>query len=97
MPEDFHLQTTADGYYHNWPGISDYSDQFQVWNLSTSSLVDVAQEPGTTNLNFGTDEGDQYPKISFIRHPNNPEYYCYKPHGTYVGFGTNNGLTTAIL
>ena len=97
LPEDFHLQMTADGYYRNWPGISDYSDQFQVWNLSTSSLVDVAQEPGSTNLNFGTDEGDQHPKIKFIRHPNNPEYYCYKPDGTYVGFGTTNGLTTAIL
>ena len=34
LPEDFHLQTTADGFYRNWPGISDYSDQFQVWNLS---------------------------------------------------------------
>ena len=97
LPEDFHLQTTADGFYRNWPGISDYSNQFQVWNLSTSSLIDVAQEPGTTNLNFGSTEGSTNPKISFIRHPNNPEYYCYKPDGTYVGFGTTNGLTPAIL
>ncbi len=97
LPEDFHLQLTADGFYRNWPGISDYSDQWQVWNLSTSSLVDIAQEPGTTNVNFGTTEGSTFPKIKFIRHPNNPEYYCYKPDGTYVGFGTSNGLTTAIL
>ena len=97
LPEDFHLQTTADGFYRNWPGISDYSDQWQVWNLSTSSLMDIAQEPGTTNLNFGTTEGSTHPKIKFIRHPNNPEYYCYAPDGTYVGFGTTNGLTPAIL
>ncbi len=93
LPEDFHLQVTADGFYRNWPGISDYSDQFQVWNLSTSNLIDVAQEPGTTNLNFGATEGSTHPKIKFVRHPNNPEYYCYKPDGTYVGFGTNNGIT----
>ena len=97
LPEDFHLQTTADGFYRDWPGISDYSDQWQVWNLSTSNLMDIAQEPGTTNVNFGATEGSTHPKIQFIRHPNNPEYYCYKPDGTYVGFGTSNGLTTAIL
>ena len=97
LPEDFHAQVTASGFYRNWPGISDYSDQFQVWNLSTSNLMDVAQEPGTTNLNFGSTQGSTHPKIKFVRHPNNPEYYCYKPDGTYVGFGTNNGLTPAIL
>ena len=37
------------------------------------------------------------PKIKFVRHPNNPEYYCYKPDGTYVGFGANNGITNATL
>jgi glycosidase len=97
LPEDFHLQSIAGGFYRNWPGISDYSNQFQVWNLSTSSLMDVAQEPGTTNLNFGATEGSTHPKIFFVRQPNNPEYYCYKPDGTYVGFGTNNGITTAML
>ena len=97
LPEDFHMQTTPDGFYLNWPGISDYSNQWQVWNLSTSNLMDIAQEPGTTNLNFGTTEGSTHPKISFVRHPNNPEYYCYKPDGTYVGFGTNNGITAAMI
>ena len=87
LPEDFHLQVTADGFYRNWSGISDYGDQFQVWNLSTSSLMDIAQEPGSTNLNFGTTQGSTHPKIKFVRHPNNPEYYCYKPDGTYVVFG----------
>ena len=87
LPEDFHLQLTQDGFYRNWPGISDYSDQWQVWNLSTSNLVDVAQEPGTTNSNFGLTEGSTFPKISFVRNPNDPEYYCYDASGNYVGFG----------
>ena len=55
------------------------------------------QEPGGTNENFGTTEGATFPKIKFVRQPNNPEYYCYLPNGTYVGFGTGNGITTAIL
>ncbi len=87
LPEDFHLQLTQDGFYRNWPGISDYSDQWQVWNLSTSNLADVAQEPGTTNNNFGLSEGSTFPKISFVRNPNNPEYYCFDANGNYVGFG----------
>jgi hypothetical protein len=87
LPEDFHLQLTQDGFYRNWPGISNYSDQWQVWNLSTSNLADVAQEPGTTNDNFGLSEGSTFPKISFVRNPNNPEYYCYDANGNYVGFG----------
>jgi hypothetical protein len=87
LPEDFHLQITQDGFYRNWPGISNYSDQWQVWNLSTSNLVDVAQEPGTTNVNFGYTEGSTFPKIAFIRTPNNPEYYCFDANGNYVGFG----------
>jgi hypothetical protein len=96
LPEDFHLQLTQDGFYRNWPGISNYNDQWQVWNLTTSSLADVAQEtsetaPGTTNNNFGLTEGSTYPKISFIRHPNNPEYYYKDANGNYVGFG---GLLT---
>ncbi len=97
VPEDFHLQVTADGFYRNWSGISDYNDQWQVWNLSTSNLVDIAQEPGTTNVNFGATTGSQHVKIRFVRQPNNPEYYCYKPDGTYVGFGPNNGITAALI
>ncbi len=97
VPEDFHLQVTADGFYRNWPGISNYNDQFQVWNLSTSNLVDIAQEPGTTNLNFGGFQGANHPKIRIVRQPNNPEFYCYLPDGTYVGFGPNNGITAALI
>ena len=99
LPEDFHLQVTQDGFYRNWGGINNYNDQWQVWNLSTSNLVDVAQEPNGdhNNDNFGPNQGDRHPKIKFVRHPNNPEYYCYAPDGSYVGFGTGNGLTAQIL
>jgi glycosidase len=99
LPEDFHLQVTQEGFYRNWSGISDYSNQNQVWLLSTSNLVDVAQEPNGDhyNDNFGANQFDRHIKIKFVRHPNNPEYYCYKPDGTYVGFGANNGITTQMI
>ncbi len=92
LPEDFHLMLTQDGFYRQNPGISNYNDQWQVWNLSTSNLMDIAQETtetavGTTNNNFGLTEGATFPKIKFLRHPNNPEYYCYDANGNYVGFG----------
>lgn len=99
LPEDFHLQVTQDGFFRNWGGISNYNDQWQVWNLSTSNLVDIAQEPNGdfNNDNFGPSTGDRHPKIKFVRHPNNPEYYCYLPNGSYVGFGPGNGITTQTL
>ena len=95
LPEDFHLQVNANGFYRNWPGISDYSDQFQVWKPEhLQPRGDVAQEPGATKPQLsGAAEGSTHPKIKFLRHPNNPEYYCYNPDGSYAGFGTNNGLT----
>ena len=49
------------------------------------------------NLNFGASVGSTTNKISFVRHPNDPEYYCWSPNGTYVGFGTGNGITVQIL
>ena len=99
LPEDFHLQVTQDGFYRNWGGINNYNDQWQVWNLSTSNLVDISQEPNGDffNDNFGPNQGDRHAKIKFVRHPNNPEYYCYAPDGSYVGFGPGNGLTAQIL
>ena len=41
--------------------------------------------------------GSTFPKISFVRNPARPDFYCYDPTGKYVGFGPNNGLTAAIL
>jgi hypothetical protein len=44
-----------------------------VQNLGLADLIDIAIE--SPNTNHGRNEGDDMPKISFIRHPNNPEYY----------------------
>ena len=74
LPEDFHLRTTADGFYRKWDNISDWSDTWQIQNRNFSDLIDLAQETGNNN-NFGATEGSTNPKLSFIRQPSNPEYY----------------------
>ncbi len=97
VPEDFHLRLTPEGFYRKWDNIANWGDSWQVQHRNFSDLVDLAQEPGGTNENFGLTEGSTFPKIKFVRQPNNPEYYCYKPDGTYVGFGPNNGITAQML
>lgn len=97
VPEDFHLRLTQEGFYRKWDNTRDWNSAWQVQHLGLADLIDIAQEPGSTNENFGTSEGSTFPKIKFVRHPNNPEYYCYKPDGTYVGFGPNNGITIEML
>lgn len=97
VPEDFHLRRTEDGFYRKWDNTRDWNDAWQVQNLGLADLIDIATEPGTTNSNHGSYEGDTIPKIQFIRHPDNPEYYCYDATGTYVGFGTGNGLTAGYI
>ncbi|MBP5786897.1 MAG: hypothetical protein J6Y19_03665 [Kiritimatiellae bacterium] len=84
-PEDFHLRTTSDGFYRKWDNVRDWNDEWQVMFLGLSDLLDIAHE--TPNQNFGTSEGSWHEKPSYVRHPNNPEYYCYDPDGNYVGFG----------
>ncbi len=97
VPEDFHLRLTQEGFYRKWDNIANWNDAWQVQHRNFSDLIDIAQEPGTTNQNFGASEGSTFPKIKFVRQPNNPEYYCTAPNGTYVGFGPNNGITVAML
>ncbi|MGZ5553160.1 MAG: alpha-amylase family glycosyl hydrolase, partial [Chthoniobacterales bacterium] len=97
VPEDFHLRLTQEGFYRKWDNIANWNDAWQVQHRNFSDLIDLAQEPGTTNENFGLTEGSTSPKIKLLRQPNNPEYYCYDANGNYVGFGPNNGLTTAYL
>ena len=46
---------------------------WQVQNLGLADLIDIAHE--SPNTNHGRNEGDDIPKISFVRQPNNPEYY----------------------
>lgn len=107
LPEDFHLRKTEDGFYRKWDNTRSWSDAWQVQNLGLSDLIDIATEPGTTNFNHGPTEGSTMRKIDFVRHPNQPEYYCYLPtasgqkhsagQGTYVGFGPANGITTGVI
>jgi len=87
VPEDFHLRLTQEGFYRKWDNISNWNDSWQVQHRNFSDLIDLAQEPGTTNQNFGATEGSTFPKIKFVRHPNDPEYYCYDANNNYVGFG----------
>ena len=94
-PEDFHLRTTSDGFYRKWDNVRSWDDEWQVMFLGLSDLLDIAHE--TPNQNFGANEGDWHDKPSFVRHPNNPEYYDRKPNGDWVGFGPDNGLTKEDL
>ena len=95
VPEDFHLQTTEDGFYQKWGNTGNWGDGWEVQNLGLSDLIDIAHE--TPNANFGSTRGKTAPKYTFVRHPNNPEYYDRLPNGTYVGFGTNNGITPQVI
>jgi len=91
VPEDFHLQTTQEGFYRKWDNTRDWNSAWQVQNLGLADLIDIAQEPGTTNQNFGPNEGDTFPKIKFIRDLERPEQYYHDKDYNYVGFG---GLLT---
>ncbi len=107
VPEDFHLRVTEEGYYRKWDNTRSWGDEWQVLHLGLSDLIDIATEPGDWNNNFGRTEGSRIKKISFVRHPDNPDFYCYKPtapgqkhsrgEGDYVGFGPGNGITVADL
>jgi len=107
VPEDFHLRRTAEGFYRKWDNTRDWNDAWQVQNLGLSDLIDIATEPGSTNFNHGSNEGDTIAKVSFVRHPQDPGYYCYIPtgpgqkhsagQGSYVGFGTGNGISAASI
>ncbi len=93
-PEDFHLRKTEDGFYRKWDNVSDWNDAWQVQNRNFSDLIDIAQE--SPNANFGATEGSTYTKISFVRHPANPEYYDHHPALGYVGFGNTN-ITAGLI
>ena len=73
VPEDFHLRITEDGFYRKWDNTRDWNDAWQVQNLGLADLIDIAIE--SPNTNHGRNEGDDIPKITFVRHPQNPEYY----------------------
>ena len=74
-PQDFHLRTVSGGYFVNWPGISDWNQVNELQRQSLSGLIDLANEPGGVNLNFGNTIGSSTPKVSFVRHPGSNSYY----------------------
>ncbi|MFT5470463.1 MAG: glycosidase, partial [Verrucomicrobiales bacterium] len=73
LPEDFHLRVTEEGFYRKWDNTRNWGDAWQVQNLGLSDLIDIAHE--NPNTNFGRNEGDDHPNITFVRHPDNPDYY----------------------
>lgn len=97
VPEDFHLRTTQEGFFRKWDNTRNWNDSWQVQNLGLADLIDFAQEPGSTNLNFGPSEGSTGLKINFVRDRLRPHQYCFLPNGQYVGFGPDNGITTALI
>ncbi len=94
LPEDFHLRVTEDGFYRKWDNTQNWGNTWEVQMRNLSDLIDIAHE--TPNGNFGAAEGYTHPKISFVRHPDNPEYYDYHPTLGWVGFGTTN-ITHTLL
>ena len=44
-PGDFHLRTTAEGFYRRWDNTRDWGSEWQVQNLGLSGLIDIATEP----------------------------------------------------
>ena len=89
IPQDFHLQTVSGG-YESWANISDWCDTWQVENQLLEGLCDLAQEPGTVNLNYGPSLGDTTTKPSFIRFPTRPDLYM-DTNGALLGAGTGTG------
>jgi len=97
VPEDFHLRTTQEGFYRKWDNTRDWNSAWQVQNLGLADLIDIAQEPGTTNFNFGPTEGSTFQKIKFIRDLERPEQYAYDKDGNYVGFGGLLNIAESLL
>lgn len=93
--EDFHLRRQTDGTYRNWDNISDWANVWQVQHRPLFGLLDLANENGSQNENFGTTEGNTAPKISFLRQPGNNSYYMDTNLPTITGpwrpFNGTNG------
>ncbi len=85
VPKDFHLQTVAGG-YQNWANVSEWCDVQNVENQPLEGLIDLANEPGTVNWNFGTALGDTTSKPVFVRFPNRPDLYM-DTNGPFLGAG----------
>ena len=85
IPQDFHLQTVTGG-YQNWPDVSDWCNDWVVQNQPLLGLCDLAQEPGTVNLDFGSTLGSTATKPVFVRFPDRPDLYM-DTNGPLLGVG----------
>ncbi len=94
VPKDFHLYWCA-GNYANWGSIANFCYQQEVQNQPLLGLVDLAQEPGTNNYNFGCSLGNTTMKPFFVRQPNNRDFYTdtntASIGGGWHGFNGTNG------
>ena len=110
VPQDFHLQTTSGGFFVNWPDIQDYNNQWDVQNESLAGLVDIANEPGSINDNFGNTLGSTITKPVFVRQPSSPALYMdtnlpsiggpwhpFDGHGQPVAEDVNAYLIRAVM
>jgi len=89
MPGDFHLQVVTGG-YKSWDNVSDWCDPVNVEDNPLLGLCDLANEPGTNNVNFGTNYLEVTPKPVFIRFPNRPDLYM-DTNGPLLGAATGTG------
>ncbi len=94
LPEDFHLRVTEEGFYRPWGNTVNWGSTWEVQNQYLSGLIDIAHE--TPNSNFGPALGYTHPKIEFVRHPDNPEFYDFHPTEGHVGFGSPL-ITTNVI
>ena len=110
IPQDFHVMTNGN-YYANSVSVQDWGITWDVQNESLNGLLDLANEPGGYNVNYGK-LGGTIAKPSFVRHPNNPEYYMdatkpvidgsfWRPfngtNGTKVAEDVNSYLIRSVL
>ncbi len=98
-PQDFHLQT-AGNFFQNWPSVQDYNNQWDVQYQSLGGLIDLANEPGSINGNFGATSGSTVTKPVFVRQPATASYYMVTNQPAIEGspwhpFNGTNGVPVA--
>ncbi len=89
IPQDFHLQVVSGG-YQNWDNVSDWCNTVNVEENPLLGLLDLANEPGTVNLNFGSSYLGTITKPNYVRFPNRPDLYM-DTNGVLLGAGWGNG------
>ena len=72
---DFHLRRQGDGTFRNWDNISDWGSITQVHRRPLAGLIDLANEAGNLNLNFGAAENNTTNKPVFLRQADSFSYY----------------------